>query len=264
MAEPTYINPRTGKPITPLTPEAQLGWTGGQVLGMGTSAEAIASLLPASEESPWRTSDGDLVIQINGKGIVVKNIVEYINAHPEDTASVSDPRSVTQMDYAVNLARNVQSPIRSISDPTMPWGKLASVSGGIPVSGGYGQPATGYGATESWYPPVRWGTPIEEATEYARPEYESAYYKALKTAKPTVSPARYDWMESLRPELLRQWQATQPVSEAEFTRKPYTVEYGVSPVTSEEMAARVKELSKTMTLEAAEEQGRASKKGFNC
>lgn len=137
--------------------------------------------------------------------------------------------------------------------------------GGIPAYGGYGQPTTRYGAgvvePEPWYPPARWGRPIEEVTEYARPEYEPAYYEMLEKAKPTVSPARYEWMESLRPELLRQWQAGRPVSEAEFARKPYTTEYEVAPVTSEEMAARVKELSKTMTLEAAEEQASAWAKG---
>jgi len=94
------------------------------------------------------------------------------------------------------------------------------------------------------YETLRWGRPFEEVTEYARPEYEPAWYGELEARKPTVSPARYSWMAGLRPELLRQWQAQLPVSEAEFAQKPYEMTYEIPPVTEEEMRARAKELER--------------------
>ena len=302
MPEPTYRHPTTGKPITPLTPEQQLAWTGGEPMGWDWSPEMSQYVETARKLGihpslgwlgnypTWQSSGGDDVVEIEGRPYLVKAVNQFVENYPEGREWASkvstqkveaykvDPQAprpgdiVTQVtpadlsvldkfmyNLSVSQMQGTRLPTRFSQFRDIDYG------GAPPAYGRAGMPTTRYGAgvvePEPWYPPARWGRPIEEVTEYARPEYEPAYYEMLEKAKPTVSPARYEWMESLRPELLRQWQAGRPVSEAEFARKPYTTEYEVAPVTSEEMAARVKELSKTMTLEAAEEQASAWAKG---
>lgn len=218
---PAYTHPKTGEPITPVPPEVQLAWTGGQPLGGWASlAGTIGNLLPESEIPPWRTSTGDLVIQINGEPIVVKDIVEYVSQHPEHTTLVTDPASLVRMKYARNLQTFTAEPrIRSIDDPTLPWGRLAShPSGGV-------TPTT---YREAKAPATRYRTQLEQAVaglgrppeERAYARYEPAWYEFLGEKRPT---ARYRWMEKMFPELIERWEATQPMGETEFRAQRYAV-----------------------------------------